>query len=290
MKIQGFAVKISFSKQLFKNILVAFVFCLVAVTGKSQAIESPCPKIIGIAHIGYYSSDYSADSVFYGNFLGLEQRKPRINDKGVVDMLKFNVNNIQSIELFKEKSADTPHYYHFAILVDNSEEMRLYLKSKGIQVPETPIVNMKNYFSRDFNNQICEIVDYRRYTELISNNKSTDYRISTIGFIVPDLNKSLDFYCDILHLNCVEKKETSKGWFAKLNIPNTNQYIELVQLTTSPNRADEGYYNYYCLENVDPAPLKTKITDLNLPYNSDDFKNDSITIYDFNGTRVELRK
>jgi catechol 2,3-dioxygenase-like lactoylglutathione lyase family enzyme len=294
MEITGFvftkADRILFSTKKIKNLLLAFVICLLAITGQSQVLNNQCTNIRGIAHIGYYSADYSADSVFYGNLLGLKQQKPRINSEGVVDMLKFNVNSIQSIELFKEKSADSERYYHFAILVDNSEEMRQYLKSKGVAVPETPIVNMKNYFARDFNNQICEIVDYRKYTILVSDSISADFKINTVGFIVPDLRKALDFYCDILNLSCVEKKQTSNGWFAKLNIPNTNQFIELVELTTTPDRSAEGYYNYFCLENVQLKTIKARIEDLKLPYKSDGLKKDSMTLYDYNGTRVELKK
>jgi catechol 2,3-dioxygenase-like lactoylglutathione lyase family enzyme len=277
----------TFSLKKIIQVLLVILMLLYANTIQSQELK--CPSIKGIAHIGYYSTNYSADSVFYGQLLGLKAQKPRVNKDGIVDMLKFNVNSIQTIELFREKSIDSTHFYHFAILVDNSENMRQYLLSKGIEVPETPVVNFKNYFSKDYNNQICEIVDYRRYPTLFSDTIS-DLKIKKVGFIVPDLEKSLDFYCNILNLVCVEKEQTSKGWFAKLNIPNTEQYIELVQLNKAPKKSEEGYYNYYCLENGPLKTLETNLNNLEISYKWDELKKESITLYDFNDTRVVILK
>jgi lactoylglutathione lyase len=123
-------------------------------------------------------------------------------------------------------------------------------------------------------------------------------RMSHVGFQVPDLDKAVTFYCDILGF-----KETWRGsrdgknvsW-VNLKVPEGNDYVELMLYDKAPSEASMGTMNHICLEVKDvsesasilkgrelPVGLKTP-TEMKTGIN----KKRQINCYDIDGTRVEV--
>ncbi len=243
-------------------VLALFVLTVVSIYGQDSIKTIKCPKILGIAHVGYFSSDFNKAKDFYGNYLGLTPATSRKNKDGVEDMIKYKVGNMQSIEIFTEKKPDAPRFYHFAVLVENSEEMRQYLASKGVKVPQNPIVNYANYFAYDFNNCICEMIDIRKYKDSLKNSiNGISRHISEVGFIVPDMAKAIKFYCELLGFNAVSSTKGEKNYTSlKLQVGDSSDFIELTEYENKPEKADESYSNYFTLkvESIENAEKKLK--------------------------------
>src|SRR5581483_3470359 len=103
----------------------------------------------------------------------------------------IKINDHQSIELFpgSEVAADAPRLYHIAVETDDAEAMRLYLKSKGVAVPDKTAVG-----------NIVEIVQYMPdgWTMKAQGKFMADTRVSThmphVGVMSAQLDTALKFY------------------------------------------------------------------------------------------------
>lgn len=289
-------------------ILFFFVSVVVAQTSAQDTKVIKRPRITGVAHIALYVKDIENTRHFYKDFLGYAEPYSLQNKDGNGLGLTFiKINDRQLIELFPEKASEADRFFHFALETDDAEGMRIYLASKGFTVPkDTPKGRIGNYnfFVTDPNGTTCEIVQYGKegYTmkNIGADNPSTriSKRMSHVGFMVPDIDSAMKFYCDILGF-----KETWRGsadgknvsW-VNLKVPDGNDYIELMLYDKTPNKSRMGSMNHLCLE-VDDVPaalsvLKTRIlpTGCQMP---PDFKvginkKRQINCFDGDGTRVEI--
>jgi len=269
--------------------------------------EPKCPNILGVAHLAFYTSDFESTCQLFHDFLGYENPHTIYRDNGDPNFTIFKVNDHQYVEVFNERSADAPRFYHFAIETDDAEAMRLYLKSKGVEVPDsTPTgrIGNLNYFVKDPNGIICEIVEYGKDSQTVANfgKEMTENRISTrmshVGFQCPDLDKAVSFYTDILGFKEVWRggADPEKVSWVHLEIPGSGQTLELMLYDSEPSKAKLGSMNHICLEVEDldasvvtlnqrtypeacKAPLGPK-TGIN--------KKRQINYYDPDGTRVEV--
>ena len=261
----------------------------------SQAIDLKpvCPKILGIAHVAYYSDNFEIEKQFYGSGLGFANYPSRINKNGVEDMIKYKVGNKQSIELFIEKKAEDRRFYHYAVFVSDSELMRQYLASKELKVPKDTIRNFQNYFAYDYNNMICEMIDIRKYG---SADKETQpagiaYHIDCVGFVVPNMQNALMFYIDLLGCKEISRTTDKNILKVKLQLQDSPDTIELTEYQQKNEMPDYGYFDYYSMLtfSVDKAinQLKSNNIKVNIPGNSNIKK---IELNDINGTRIQMHK
>ena len=109
------------------------------------------PHITGISHAAFYVSDMAKARAFYEGFLGYQSpfSIPRKNPDEQLVWIK--INDRQTVELFpgSEVAPDADRLYHIAVETDDAEAMRIYLKSKGVAVPDKTGVGKignKNYF------------------------------------------------------------------------------------------------------------------------------------------------
>ena len=188
----------------------------------------------------------------------------------------IKINDRQYIEVFPEKNKGGNRMYHFAVETPDAETMRKYLASKGIKVPEkTPVgrTGNSNYFVTDPNGTICEIVQYEPNSMSSKTNGKEipetriAKRMSHAGFMVPDLDKAVSFYCDILGF-----KETWRGskdgknvTWVNLKVPDGNDYIELMLYDKVPSESSMGSMNHICLEVDDVAVTDAELKNRVLP-------------------------
>ncbi len=120
-----------------KKIIESILFCLIVVSSNdvfSQVIQRPA--LIGDAHMALFVSDINKTRSFYGDFLGFQEPYCLKNSDSSLIMTFFKVNENQYIEISPNLKPGQDFLNHIAFETSNAEQMRLYLASKGFQVPE----------------------------------------------------------------------------------------------------------------------------------------------------------
>ncbi len=292
-----------------KTILFALITILFAIQSMSQdSKEVKRPPIIGVAHASFYTKDVESARQFYKNYLGYAEPFSLMTANGKDLALTFiKINDRQYVEIFPEKKQGGNRMYHFAIETTDAEAMRKYLASKGLKVPEkTPVgkTGNSNYFVTDPNGTICEIVQYEpnSMSAKILGKDMPETRVSNrmshVGFQVPDLDKAMFFYRDILGF-----EETWRGsrdgknvTWVNLKLPESNDYIELMLFDKEPSEGSMGTMNHICLEVKDVSESATILKERQLPVGLKTptavkigiNKKRQINCYDIDGTRVEI--
>ncbi|MBO4537172.1 MAG: DUF1080 domain-containing protein [Bacteroidales bacterium] len=228
----------------------------------------PRPKILAVAHAAFFTSDYEQTCRLYGDFFGYEHPSTIYTQNGDVNLTIFKINDYQYVEIFKEREAGAPRMYHYAVLTDDAEGMRLYLQSKGVTVPDkTPKgrVGNYNYFIKDPNGVICEIVQYGEDGEMAANyglhmpQTRISAHMSHVGFQCPDLDKALAFYQGILGFKEVWRggPDPEKVKWVHLQVPEGEDTVELMLYEEEPSLAQKGSMNHICLEVDDVNQAKS---------------------------------
>ena len=297
--------------KLLSSLLVAVLATgsVTRATAQDPAAAPPRPRITGIAHAAFYVSDMAKARAFYEGFLGYQSpfSIPRKNPGEHLVWIK--INDRQSIELFpgSEVSPDTDRLYHVAVETDDAEAMRVYLKSKGVAVPEkvgVGKVGNRNYFIKDPSGNIVEIVQYMPdgFTTRDKGKFLPDTRISTrmshFGVMIAQLDTALKVYGEILGF-----KETWRGsktarvlsW-VNLQVPDGNDYIEFMLYDKYPSVDRVRTLQHICLEVPDVAQAGEILKSRPLPAGCKPPSEMAtgvngkrqINYYDPDGTRVEV--
>lgn len=289
-------------------LLCLFALAMTAPAFGAEADALKRPRIIGISHAAFYVSDMAKARAFYEGFLGYTSPFS-IPRKNAGELVWIKINDHQSIELFpgSEVAPNADRLYHIALEVEDAEAMRLYLRSKGVEVPPVTAVGKignKNYFVKDPNGNIVEIVEYASagWTMRERGKFLPDTRISTrlrhVGVMVGQLDASLKFYRDIL--GCVETWRGSAGGkllnWVNLKLPESDDYIECMLYDKMPSLDRLHTLHHICLEVNDvakageilksrPLPEGCKIpTEMKTGVNG----RRQINYFDPDGTRVEI--
>jgi catechol 2,3-dioxygenase-like lactoylglutathione lyase family enzyme len=91
------------------------------------------PAILGISNMGVYATDPAAAEHFYVQQLGFKKAADPFNPQGAV----YYVNQEQFIEVLPLPSdAGINRLDHVGYITRNAAQLRLYLKAKGVTVPD----------------------------------------------------------------------------------------------------------------------------------------------------------
>ncbi len=282
---------------------------LAALAGHLAAQDVPKrPRILGISHAAFYVSDMAKARAFYEGLFGFQSpfSIPRKDPKEQLVWIK--INDHQTIELFpaSEVAADADRLYHIALEVDDAEAMRVYLKSKGVAVPDKTGVGKignKNYFVKDPNGNTVEIVEYLPdgWTMREKGKFVSDQRVSVhmphVGIMVGQLDASMTFYGEILGFSEIWRGGGGKvlSW-VNMKVPEGTDYLEFMLYNKAPTRDVLLTKHHICLEVPDivkaaeilqsrplpegckqPDPMKTGVNGKR-----------QINYFDPDGTRVEI--
>jgi catechol 2,3-dioxygenase-like lactoylglutathione lyase family enzyme len=291
--------------------LVTLSLASVPLVSQNAPVERP--KITGISHVGYFVSDLPKALEFWHGLLGYDEMYV-LNKVGAEDsnpasvrIAFIKINDHQHIELFTDPTPDPPNMMsHLCFSVSNVEQMRAYLRSKGITVPAGNASKTRTgdyaFEIHDPDGTLIEFVQSlpTGWEAEAAGKFLPPTRISNgiyhIGFLVGNAEKSLHFYEDILGF-----QETWRGgrdpkvlsWI-NLKVPDGTDYIELMLYAKLP--ATYGTQNHTSLQVPDmqkaiadlqarPA-YKTygKPLEMHLGVNG----KRQVNLYDPDGTRVEL--
>lgn len=228
------------------------------------ASELKRPRITGISHAAFYVTDLAKARAFYEGFLGYASpfAVPRKNGG---ELVWIKINDRQTVELFpgSEISPEADRLFHIAVETDDAEAMRLYLRSKGVTVPEKTGVGKignRNYFIKDPNGNTVEIVEYmpEGWTKREAGKFLPATRIATrmshVGIMVGQFDASMRFYGESLGFKEIWRGGAGKtlSW-VNLQVPDGQDYIEFMLYNTPPTRETLLTKHHICLEVDDVA-------------------------------------
>ena len=255
------------------------------------------PRITGVAHIAIYAKDFEKSRAFYRDFLGFEE------PYSLPSMTFFKINERQYIELSPETAPDTDRLNHISIETDNAEAMRQYLAAHGIKTPDRVgkgRIGNSNFNVKDPDGHTVEIVQYEPdgWTARERGKHMPDTRISThmshVGIIVTALDPSMQFYRDLLGFRETwrgSKSGTELSW-VNLQVPDGQDYIELMLYKEAPAPTARGSAHHLCLEvpNMDAskAVLAARPYDKPLEIRTGINRKRQLNLFDPDGTRTEL--
>jgi catechol 2,3-dioxygenase-like lactoylglutathione lyase family enzyme len=112
-----------------------FLFLLFLVSQFIFAQEVNRPAIWGIAKMTFLVSDFQLARDYYGKFLGFDEAFSYDSPLGKV--VSFKVNDRQFLEFVVDKEAKSKkRSLSVSFETEDVEQMRLYLKSQGLAVPD----------------------------------------------------------------------------------------------------------------------------------------------------------
>ena len=237
---------------------VIVVLVLLGVAAAVSARQPQRPRITGVAHAAFFVHDMEKAREYYKDFLGFDEPFDLKNADGSLSVAFIKINDRQYVELFPERPAGGDRLNHIAVETDNAEAMRLYLKSRGVAVPDKvnqARVGSTNFSVKDADGHGVEFVQYGA-DSWMSRDKgqhmppgaiSADMR--HVGILVGDLDAALGFYGKILGF-----KETWRGsrdekelnW-VNVQVPDGQDYIEFMLYRDLPEPSKRGSQHHICL-------------------------------------------
>jgi catechol 2,3-dioxygenase-like lactoylglutathione lyase family enzyme len=287
---------------------IAIFLLLSTLATVMYAADAPKrPRILGVAHMAIYVSDLQKARTFYRDFLGYDEAFSIRRQDGSDRIAFIKINEDQYLELFSEDPKQDGHMNHVSVFTDSAENMRLYLASKGVKVPEkvgTGKVGNANFNIIDPDGHTLEIVEYKpeSWTRQNTGKHLPDTRISThmthFGITVKDLDASMKFYGDILGFQETWRGSTSPKSLSWVNmkVPDGSDYIEFMLYARPLTIEQLGTKNHVCLVVPDvekaaaalaPRAAKTGYT---LPMEMKTGINGKrqVNLFDPDGTRIEV--
>ena len=284
-------------------------------TAHAQQLQHPAqqlqrPKITGISHVGFFTSNLQATEVFWHDLLGYDEsyRLDKQDHPGEPRIAFIKINDHQHIELFNEPPTAPPSMIsHVCFSVTDIEQTRAFLRSKGFDVkPGNGSKTRAGDYAfeiKDPNGLLIEFVQsLPTGMEMQNAGKHLPAdRISPsiyhVGYLVADARKTEDFY------KMLGFTETWRGganpnelsWI-NLKVPDGTDYIELMLYHSLPNTSTWGTRNHISLMVPDiAASVKTlaarpayKNYEKPLTIHTGINGKRQVNLFDPNGTRVEL--
>ena len=158
---------------------LVFIFLAVILFLNINAQEAKRPVIWGVAKMTFYVSDLGLARNYYGKFLGFDECFSYRSEAG--DLLSFKVNDRQFLEFAEMKDLkDKRHLISVSFETEDVEQMRVYLKSKGFNVPDKVKIDGAK-------NEVIEVNDPSgNKVEFIKYKPNSLHQLSKGKFLSPD--------------------------------------------------------------------------------------------------------
>lgn len=193
------------SMKLAKIFLIALSTTMLAVPDISAAADKPAPSrppIVGVAWIGLRTADMDASKKFYTGYLGM-QEQAGVKDGGLTRVV-FKVNDRQFVQVLPElKDPKQNRLIDIAFETTNAEQLRAYLASKDVKVPEKISdtgMGTKGFAITDVENHVVKFVQFSKKSnskDAFPDNRVSAHMIHT-GFIVHNRAAEDHLFKDIL--------------------------------------------------------------------------------------------
>ena len=179
------------------------------------------------------------------------------------DTAFFKINDYQYVELFPEKEPKTNRLVNIGLETDDAEQMRRYLASRVVPVPDRVTKNRignRTFTVTDPEKHTVEFVQYEPGSRTMREKGKfmDDRRVSTqathVGIIVDDLEPALKFYRDILDCTEIGRNGPSdKPRLVYLRVPDGPSWVEFMLYEEFPDLARLGIYHHMGMVAADVA-------------------------------------
>jgi catechol 2,3-dioxygenase-like lactoylglutathione lyase family enzyme len=121
-----------------KQYLLLIFLTVLSFNLRAQTIQRPA--IWGIAKMTFLVSNYQLARDYYGHFLGFDEAFSYQSTIGKV--ISFKINDRQFLEFIEDRQAkDKKRLVSLSLETENVDQMRLYLKSEGLNVPDKTTID-----------------------------------------------------------------------------------------------------------------------------------------------------
>ena len=253
--------------RLVSLIATASLFFLTTslVTAEAQTAatkEIKRPPIVGVAHIALNTDDLGALRAFYTGMLGFEEAFSLNKPDGSLLLTNFKVNDHQFIQVFPGRtsagSQPKDPLSHICFETTDAEQLRAYLASKGVQVPEKlePGQNGALAFEvHDADGHAVEFVQYlpgsmyaKDFGKHLGAQRASE-RIIHVGFTVKDRAAADHLYRDILGFKLQwygGMKDDVTDWVA-MRVPDGTDWLEYMLNVKDQSPRVLGIMNHLAL-------------------------------------------
>ncbi len=262
------------------------------------------PPIVGVAHIGLKTDNLAAAREFYGHVLGYQEPFTLDKPTGGLMLTYFKVNDHQYIEVFPELKSDTEdRLSHIAFETTNIQQLRDYLASRGVKVPDTLKTGLDGNVSmmlKDPDGHNVEFVEYRpgslhsrNFGKFLPDTRVSEHIIH-VGVTVQDQAAADRFYKDILGFHDIwhgGMKDDRTDW-VDMRVPDGTDWLEYMLGNANPSPKQLGVMHHLALGVPEIQTGFKKVTANGIkPPDPPKLGRDGkwqLNLYDANFTRTEL--
>jgi catechol 2,3-dioxygenase-like lactoylglutathione lyase family enzyme len=275
---------------------------LFASLASSQEVKRP--RILGVAHIALYSHDIEKSRTFYTGLLGWQEPYSLKNPDGSLSMTFFKINDRQYVELSPEQEPGTDRLMHIALETDNAEQLRAYLASRGVKVPDRVTkgrIGNTSFTVTDPDQHTVEFVQYEpdgwsmREKGKFMDDRRVGTHMAHVGIIVYALEPAMKFYRDILGCQEIWRGSSNQKTLSWVNmrVADGTDWVEFMLYDQFPDLRQLGVFHHIGLEEPDVAkslarfeasPARQSYT---RPVDARGTPPHQVQVYDPDGSRTE---
>jgi catechol 2,3-dioxygenase-like lactoylglutathione lyase family enzyme len=250
----------------FRPFLLAAVLAGLCFPALAQSTPSSSPvtrpPIVGVAHIGLKTDDMAAARRFYTGVLGFQEPfsldKPASAGGGLL-LTYFKVNDHQYVEMFPELTdPKMDRLSHISFETTDAEQLRAYLSSKGVKVPDRlePMQDGNRGFDvTDPDGHDVEFVQFmpgslhsKNFGKFLPQTRISQ-RIIHVGVVVKDQAAADRFYKDILGFKDIwhgGMKDSRTDW-VDMRVPDGTDWLEYMLNVHNPDPHTLGVMHHFAL-------------------------------------------
>jgi catechol 2,3-dioxygenase-like lactoylglutathione lyase family enzyme len=272
---------------------------LSSVSASAQNRVSPVrPRILGVARIDLRTDDLAAARKFYAGVLGLET----IDESAAAAVATFKINDHQYVDVTPNLTGPKQdRLIRTAFETSDAEQLRSYLASQGIKVPDhaSNADGNVSFELTDPDGHQVQFIQYmpgslagRNFGKHLPATRVSD-RMIHVGFVVNDRVAEDHFYGDILGFHSIwhgGMKDDQTDW-VDMRVPDGTDWLEYMLNVHNPDPKTLGVMHHFALGVPSVAKGFETITARGYQGEKPQIGRDGkwqLNLYDPNYTRVEL--
>jgi catechol 2,3-dioxygenase-like lactoylglutathione lyase family enzyme len=231
-----------------RTLAVLMVFSSLVISAFSQSAQVQRPRILGIDHVSFYTTDPDGVKKLYGGVLGLAQAaaiEPGGGDRFLVGTQWIGYSSAP------DPSA-TNHMDHVAFATDDLVALRRYLTAKGIKPSGLQDFrdHSRSLFVTDPEGNRVEFVERASATSYAPFPSAVSQRMIHAGFVVHNRDLEDHFYRDILGFRLYwhgGMNDNKTDWVA-MQVPDGTEWLEyMLNQPQHPDLRTNGVMNHISL-------------------------------------------